>query len=281
MGLAEHRAPHACHRSRGLVLCPPRGPALRPHHDGGSGRRRHFWPCLTGTGRSQPSAAGTLMERQMAHFRRRDGRALFLNTSPDNPAYEAYRRRGFVPVEPQSGAMVFAVAVTRNLRPTTLPPASPPSNPSNGGTGPARPPFRRRPCRASSCARRWGIFGRKSSEGSAAARGRWPARRPRPGVRRVQAQRRGGGRRRRGDHAMSSPLTPSASMSAAIRNFGPTPRPCSPPPLARAPHVASRRLTPIPIARKSSPRSTPPASRPPPLGPAGSPPTPRPRDSRI
>ena len=67
----------------------------------------HVWtePVDRGQG-----ASGQLMERQMAHFRQRGGHALFLHTSPDNPTYAVYLRRGFSPVEPRSGAMVFAVA---------------------------------------------------------------------------------------------------------------------------------------------------------------------------
>jgi len=45
----------------------------------------------------------------MTHFRARKGRALFLHTSPDNPAYALYQRFGFAPIESQSGAMSFAV----------------------------------------------------------------------------------------------------------------------------------------------------------------------------
>jgi len=67
----------------------------------------HVW---TEPGDRGQGASGQLMERQMAHFRTRGGRALFLHTSPDNPAYSVYLRRGFAPIEPRSGAMVFAVA---------------------------------------------------------------------------------------------------------------------------------------------------------------------------
>lgn len=71
---------------------------------GGVGIFGHVWtePADRGQG-----AAAQLMERQMVHFRARGGRALFLSTSPDNPAYALYARHGFASVEPQSGAMVF------------------------------------------------------------------------------------------------------------------------------------------------------------------------------
>ena len=72
---------------------------------GGVGIFGHVWtePADRGQG-----AAGALMERQIAHFRARGGRALFLSTSPDNPAFALYARYGFAAVEPQSGAMACA-----------------------------------------------------------------------------------------------------------------------------------------------------------------------------
>jgi GNAT superfamily N-acetyltransferase len=71
---------------------------------GGVGIFGHVWtePADRGQG-----AAAQLMERQMAHFRGRNGRALFLHTSPDSTAYRLYQRQGFMPVEPGSGAMSF------------------------------------------------------------------------------------------------------------------------------------------------------------------------------
>jgi len=71
---------------------------------GGVGIFGHVW--TEPADRSQ-GAAGALMERQMAHFRARGGRALFLNTNPENPAFALYARHGFAAVEPQSGAMAF------------------------------------------------------------------------------------------------------------------------------------------------------------------------------
>ena len=66
----------------------------------------HVWtkPADRGQG-----AAGQLMERQMEHFHARSGRALFLSTSPDNPAFALYARHGFAAVEPQSGAMTLTI----------------------------------------------------------------------------------------------------------------------------------------------------------------------------
>ena len=72
---------------------------------GGVGIFGHVWTEPADRGQS---AADRLMERQMAHFRARGGRALYLNTSPDNPAFKLYQRHGFSALEPLSGAMVFA-----------------------------------------------------------------------------------------------------------------------------------------------------------------------------
>lgn len=76
---------------------------------GGVGIFGHVWtePADRGQG-----ASGRLMEQQMAHFRARGGRALYLNTSPGNPAYALYQRHGFTALEPLSGAMVFTSAAS-------------------------------------------------------------------------------------------------------------------------------------------------------------------------
>lgn len=50
-------------------------------------------------------AASAVMERQMADFRRRGGRALFLGTGFDSPAYHIYRRFGFESIAAGSGQM--------------------------------------------------------------------------------------------------------------------------------------------------------------------------------
>ena len=50
-------------------------------------------------------AASAAMERLMADFRRRGGKALFLGTGFDSPAYHIYRRFGFESIEPGSGYM--------------------------------------------------------------------------------------------------------------------------------------------------------------------------------
>lgn len=64
----------------------------------------HVWtnPADRGQG-----AAGALMGLQMAHFRGRRGRALYLGTRFDSPAYQIYRKHGFVGIEPGSGYMTW------------------------------------------------------------------------------------------------------------------------------------------------------------------------------
>ncbi len=64
----------------------------------------HVWtePADRGQG-----ASGRLIDKQMMHFRRRRGRALYLHTSRDNPAFALYQRKGFAPIEPRTGAMEF------------------------------------------------------------------------------------------------------------------------------------------------------------------------------
>jgi hypothetical protein len=50
-------------------------------------------------------ACAGLMALQMAHFRARGGKALFLGTTYDTPAYHIYSRQGFRSVEEKSGRM--------------------------------------------------------------------------------------------------------------------------------------------------------------------------------
>lgn len=64
----------------------------------------HVW---TEPADRQQGAADRLIGRQMAHFRTRGGRALFLNTTFDSPAFHLYRRHGFAPIEHGIGAMRF------------------------------------------------------------------------------------------------------------------------------------------------------------------------------
>ena len=52
-------------------------------------------------------AVSQLMTAQMAHFRARQGRALFLGTGYDSPAYHIYRAQGFESIEPRSGYMAY------------------------------------------------------------------------------------------------------------------------------------------------------------------------------
>lgn len=64
----------------------------------------HVWTDPVDRGQG---AAGALMAVQMAHFRSRRGRALYLGTSFDSPAYHIYRKHGFVGIEPGSGYMTW------------------------------------------------------------------------------------------------------------------------------------------------------------------------------
>ncbi len=50
-------------------------------------------------------AASSLMPRQMAHFREGGGKALFLGTGYDSPAYHIYRSNGFEGIDSGSGLM--------------------------------------------------------------------------------------------------------------------------------------------------------------------------------
>ena len=50
-------------------------------------------------------AASALLNRLMNHFRGRGGRALYLGTGYDSPAYHIYKTYGFESVEPGSGCM--------------------------------------------------------------------------------------------------------------------------------------------------------------------------------
>lgn len=70
----------------------------------GVGLFGHVW---TEPADRQQGAAALLMARQMAHFRARRGRALYLNTAADSPAFRLYARHGFTPIAPGSGAMRY------------------------------------------------------------------------------------------------------------------------------------------------------------------------------
>lgn len=52
-------------------------------------------------------ATSLLMDVQMADFKARGGRALYLGTGFDSAAYHIYRERGFTAIEPGSGVMTF------------------------------------------------------------------------------------------------------------------------------------------------------------------------------
>lgn len=64
----------------------------------------HVWtdPADRGQG-----AAGELMRVQMAHFRQRGGRALYLSTGYDTPPFRIYQKHGFTGVEAGSGYMTW------------------------------------------------------------------------------------------------------------------------------------------------------------------------------
>ncbi len=53
-------------------------------------------------------AADILNQAVMTDFEARGGRALYLGTTYDSPAYHIYRKHGFESVEPKSGYMVYA-----------------------------------------------------------------------------------------------------------------------------------------------------------------------------
>ena len=55
--------------------------------------------------RRRLGACQAAMERQMQHFRRRGGRALYLGTGYDSPPYRIYQRNGFRSVAPGLGFM--------------------------------------------------------------------------------------------------------------------------------------------------------------------------------
>ena len=69
---------------------------------GGAALLGHVWtaPADRGTG-----ASSLLMTRALEDFSARAGRAIFLGTEFDGPAWRYYRRRGFEPVEPAGGYM--------------------------------------------------------------------------------------------------------------------------------------------------------------------------------
>ncbi len=65
----------------------------------------HVWTVPADRGQG---AAGELMRLQMAHFRQRNGRALYLSTGFDSPAYRIYQKHGFAGIEPRSGYMTWS-----------------------------------------------------------------------------------------------------------------------------------------------------------------------------
>lgn len=71
---------------------------------GGVGIFGHVW---TDPGDRGQGAAQALMGVQMAHFRARGGRALYLGTSCDSPAYRIYQKHGFIGLEPANGCMTW------------------------------------------------------------------------------------------------------------------------------------------------------------------------------
>jgi GNAT superfamily N-acetyltransferase len=121
----------------------------------------HAWtePADRGQG-----AAGALMARQMAHFRARAGRALFLNTAPDSPAYHLYRRHGFEPAEPGSGAMQFFAAGHATFAPDWFAAGEVRIEPANWRHWPAAPALLMAAIPGIVRCAPLGLFGRKSPE---------------------------------------------------------------------------------------------------------------------
>jgi len=70
----------------------------------GVGFLSHVWTaeCRRGAG-----ASSVLLQLALDDFRTRGGQALFLGTRFDSPAWHAYGRRGFAPVEARSGYMAL------------------------------------------------------------------------------------------------------------------------------------------------------------------------------
>jgi GNAT superfamily N-acetyltransferase len=60
-------------------------------------------------------AASALMTVVMHDFKTRGGRALYLGTAFDSPAFHIYRKHGFAPVEPGSGEMVFHAGTSQGF----------------------------------------------------------------------------------------------------------------------------------------------------------------------
>jgi GNAT superfamily N-acetyltransferase len=71
---------------------------------GGVGLLAHVWtePADRGAG-----ASSLLLDAALREFREQGGKALFLGTDPGSLAWHCYRRRGFVPLEVDSGTMAW------------------------------------------------------------------------------------------------------------------------------------------------------------------------------
>lgn len=74
---------------------------------GGVGLFGHVW---TVPGDRRKGACAKLLDLQMSDFRARGGRALFLSTGFESPAYAVYKKMGFHPIEPKSGYMAHYVS---------------------------------------------------------------------------------------------------------------------------------------------------------------------------
>ena len=70
----------------------------------GVGLLGHVWTAEADRG---AGASSLLMDRLLADFWSRGGRALYLGTDFDQPPWHYYRRRGFEPIEPGSGYMAM------------------------------------------------------------------------------------------------------------------------------------------------------------------------------
>lgn len=83
----------------------------------GVGILGHVWTEPTDRGLG---GAAALMTLQMAHFRSRRGRALFLNAAPGSPAFRLYERHGFRAIEEGSGTMRFGGDCAESFAPAPV-----------------------------------------------------------------------------------------------------------------------------------------------------------------
>lgn len=85
----------------------------------------HFGHVFTLPADRQQGASSQLMGLQMADFRRRGGRALYLGTGYGSVAYKMYASFGFTSIEPESGYMAYYGENAAALLAALFPPATP------------------------------------------------------------------------------------------------------------------------------------------------------------